>query len=134
MTLLVDTTAFYALADESDKNHKKALAYYKKIQEESPLLLTTNYILSETYTLIRVRLGHRAAITALEGIRESDLVEIVYGNEELDNAALDILRKQRDKDYSYADAVSFALMELRGITEAFTFDSHFRQFGFQMVP
>ena len=35
----------------------------------------------------------------------------------------------RDKDFSYCDAISFAVMERLGITEVIAFDEHFRQYG-----
>ena len=134
MGVFVDTTAFYALADKSDKNHNNAVEYYNLLSAQTVVLLTTNYVVSETYTLIRMRLGHNAAVTAVEGIIESDLLEIVQISESLDAAAFEILRKQSDKDYSFVDAVSFALMKSRGISQAFSFDEHFRQFGFQTLP
>lgn len=134
MVVFVDTTAFYALADKSDKNHNDAVEYYNLLSAQTVVLLTTNYVVSETYTLIRIRLGHNAAVTAVEGIRESDLLEIVQSSENLDAAAFEILKKQSDKDYSFVDAVSFALMKSRGISQAFSFDEHFHQFGFQVLP
>jgi predicted nucleic acid-binding protein len=35
-----------------------------------------------------------------------------------------------DKDFSFTDAISFGVMERLGIHVAFTFDRHFRQYGF----
>lgn len=38
-----------------------------------------------------------------------------------------------DKDFSFADAISFVVMERLGITRAFTFDRHFEQYGFTVL-
>ena len=45
-----------------------------------------------------------------------------------------ILERHADQDFSFTDAVSFAVMQERGIEEAFTFDSHFATLGFRMIP
>jgi predicted nucleic acid-binding protein len=47
--------------------------------------------------------------------------------------AKEIIRQYRDKDFSYVDALSFAIMERSGISDAFTFDRHFAQFGLAVV-
>jgi predicted nucleic acid-binding protein len=39
-----------------------------------------------------------------------------------------------DKDFSYTDCTSFAVMQLLGLDTAFAFDQHFRQFGFVCLP
>ncbi len=38
-----------------------------------------------------------------------------------------------DKNFSYVDCTSFAVMKKLGILHSFTDDSHFEQFGFQIV-
>ena len=45
-----------------------------------------------------------------------------------------ILRQYADQDFSYVDAVSFALMHHRGLTDAFAFDQHFVTAGVVCVP
>jgi predicted nucleic acid-binding protein len=52
----------------------------------------------------------------------------------LENRARQILRQYTDQDFSYVDAVSFALMQEVEITEAFAFDRHFTTAGFVCVP
>lgn len=132
--IFVDTSAFYALADKSDSNHKKAATFQNSLLKAKTPLLTTNYVISETYTLIRTRLGHAAAVRVIEGIKESDLVEIVHVPIGLEEEAWDILKSQADKDYSYVDAVSFVVMGSRKLSDAFTFDEHFQQYGFEGRP
>ena len=48
--------------------------------------------------------------------------------------ALDILRRYDDQDFSYTDAVSFALMQHMKLTHAFAFDHHFSTMGFVRLP
>jgi predicted nucleic acid-binding protein len=44
-----------------------------------------------------------------------------------------LLQMQIDKTYSLCDAVSFILMQQRGITDALTTDRHFDQAGFRRL-
>lgn len=43
--------------------------------------------------------------------------------------AKDILARHVDKDWTLCDAVSFAVLDARRVSRAFTFDHHFRQYG-----
>jgi predicted nucleic acid-binding protein len=43
---------------------------------------------------------------------------------------MELLANRLDKNYSLCDAVSFVLMQTRGLTEALTTDKHFKQEGF----
>ena len=58
----------------------------------------------------------------------------VYSDEILETSAEAILRQYSDQEFSYTDAVSFALMRRRRIREAFAFDHHFLTAGFILVP
>ena len=46
--------------------------------------------------------------------------------------AREILERYHDKAFTLTDAVSFVVMETRGISEAFSFDDHFDQYGFRV--
>jgi predicted nucleic acid-binding protein len=48
---------------------------------------------------------------------------------------MQFFQRYRDKEFSFTDRTSFALMERMRITTAFAFDIHFRQYGrFAIVP
>jgi len=133
-TLFVDTGAWFALADKSDQFHRKAVDIYPKLLRNYSHLRTTNLVIAETYTLIRRTLGHQAATTFLENIAASPRVIKVYSDSVLEEKAEDILRKYQDQDFSYTDAVSFAVMKQYVIQEAFSFDQHFVTAGFITIP
>jgi len=65
VNILVDTGAWYAVADTSDRHHTEASRFYTEALEQH-LLITTDLIVAETYTLDDV-LGD------LEGDSNSDI-------------------------------------------------------------
>ena len=69
--------------------------------------------------------------TALRGTPSLELVRILPEDEE---HAWTFFIRHRDKDYSYTDCTSFALMRRLGLTVAVTTDRHFRQAGFGQLP
>lgn len=133
-TLFVDTDAWFALADKSDNCHKKAINVYPGLIKGFHHLTTTNLVIAETYILIRCSIGHQAAIVFLESINTSPRIRKIYSDRVLEEKAEDILRKYQDQDFSYTDAVSFAVMKQYGIKQAFSFDEHFITAGFTLIP
>ena len=131
--IFVDTSAFYALVDESDKNHKQAVSTYEKFARRQTPLITTNHIMGETYTIVMARLGAKIALQVFENLTESRLLEKVHVSEGIEEKAFQILKKHSDKSYSFVDAVSFAFMESKGLKKAFAFDKHFTQAGFKRI-
>ena len=137
MRLFVDTSALVALANSKDKHNVSAVEFREKLRSSSSratLLIISNYVFDETITLLRVRIGHAYAISFGKSLKDSELFRIHWLTPEVDELAWDIFVKYSDKDYSYTDCTSFALMKAEGIDTVFGYDDHFRQFGFQQVP
>ena len=61
MTLFVDTSAFFALANLADKHHAEAVAAYQANVGDDDLQ-TSDHVIIETWYLLRSRLGRRAAM------------------------------------------------------------------------
>jgi uncharacterized protein len=132
--VLVDTSAFYALQSTGDASeHALAAAEAARFESERALLVTTDYVLDETYTLLRSALGHRAAVRFGREIRRGG-IEVVQVDLEIQEEAWRIFERYADKDFSFTDCTSFAVMRRAKVRLAFTLDSHFRQFGFQTAP
>ncbi len=97
-------------------------------------LFTSDYVLDETLTLMRARLGHDKAVEFGRWVLQSPLVKIIHIDEETWQAAWEIFVKHKDKDFSFTDCTSFAIMRKLGLINAFTFDRHFEQAGFNILP
>jgi predicted nucleic acid-binding protein len=61
------------------------------------------------------------------------LIDVVWIDQKLHEAGLDLLLERRKRLLSLVDAVSFVVMRRAGIVQAFGFDPHFEQEGFSLV-
>lgn len=66
-TVIVDTSAVYALLDRSDANHSRAIAALEKLRDSGDTVVITNLILAETHALFLLRLGYAVARSWLRG-------------------------------------------------------------------
>lgn len=135
MKIFVDTGAFIALIDTDDLNHKTARLFYEEQKEKGTRFLTTNFVVCETINYLRSRVTHNAAVAFREGLRKSGLFEIVAVTLPVEDAAFHIFKKYEDKDFSFTDCTSFAVMQSLKLRKVFAFDRHFEQFGsFKRFP
>ena len=130
--IFVDTSAWFALSVSRDQNHQAACDFRR--QNEMPLV-TTDYVLDETLTLMRARGENEKAITFGEHVLDESLCELEFLRPYDIRAAWVAFEHYGDKDWSFTDCTSLVVMERLGITTAFAFDRHFRQFpGVTVVP
>jgi predicted nucleic acid-binding protein len=129
----VDAGAWIALADRTDAHHGAARAIHERLTAARRPLVTTNLVVAEAFVLIRRSGGHAAAMRFLEALRSAGRLTVVYAHGEHHEQAEDILRRFADQDFSLADAVSFAIMREKELTEAFAFDAHFPTAGFRLL-
>ena len=132
--VLVDTSAWVALADKDDSHHKVAASIYPSIFKNHKQLVTSNLIIAETYIILLKELRHKAAIEFLERTKASPRILTIYSNQNIETEAEGILVKYVDQDFSYTDAVSFVIMKRQKIKKAFCFDKHFVTAGFTSIP
>lgn len=125
MSLFVDTSAWYAAADRSDRSH----AIAKRILSGDETLITSDHVLVETWLLLRHRLNRTAAERFWTAVRGGVAdVECV--------CAADLTVAQSageafpDQDFSIVDRTSFAVMQRLGLRRVATFDDHFAVFRF----
>lgn len=130
--IFVDTSAWYALLDKSDVNHRAAVKFKDSLAGP---LVTSNYVADEVITLARSRLGHKVAVKIGQKMWDESIANLIRVTLQDEKKAWKIFVKYQDKTFSFTDCTSFALMERVGITEVFAFDEHFKQYGnFVVLP
>lgn len=133
--VFVDTSAFFAIENERDRHHTEAINARDELMARGEHLVTSDYVLDEVYTLIRMRVGHRDAVDFGESIRGSRFFRIEPVTTTDFEAAWRLFRRYDDKPFSFTDCTSFALMERLKISAAFAFDRNFQEFGrFDVKP
>jgi uncharacterized protein len=132
--VFIDTGGWVALADEDDLHHKDASSFFPSLLKTCKGLITSNLVVAESYILILKGLGHDAAVAFLDKINSSPKIIRIYSDSDLEKEAEEILKKYTDQDFSYTDAVSFAIMRIQKIKRAFSFDKHFQTMGLIRIP
>lgn len=125
MSLFVDTSVWYAAADSGDASTARA----RSILAAGEALVTSDHVLLETWTLLRVRL-HRVAAEAFWAAIRSGVARLeVVGAADME-VAWTIGSHFPDQDFSLTDRTSFAVMERLGIHRAASFDDDFAVYRF----
>lgn len=129
MTVILDTSALFAVAQPDDPNHDTALDTISMLVRREAELAVPNYVAAETLSLVARRLGMAAARRAnLVLARAATLwitpVEHAVGTREF---------LQSGRALSFVDCTTFAIMRARGLTQAFAFDDDFERAGFELV-
>jgi len=125
MSLFVDTSAWYAAADSSDRSNPRA----KVILKSGEPLVTSDHVLIETWTLLHHKIDSQAAERFWEGLRSGIAVVETVTLADLE-VAWDIGVSWHDQDFSIVDRTSFAVMQRLGIDRVASFDAHFSVFRF----
>lgn len=128
--VFVDTSFLVAAGDPRDALHHAALALRPQAMESR--LRTTNHVLGETWTTALGRYGRHAALQILRAL-QSPRYTIVHASPEIEELAIDWLLRHDEREYSFVDAVSFAVMRDEGIEVALAFDQDFEAAGFRTL-
>jgi predicted nucleic acid-binding protein len=126
MPVFVDTSAIISFLSPTDAHHQSARTIFERLREGQAPLMTTSYVLVETYALLDRRFGRAATRRFREDF--GPLLEVVWVDGKLHELGLDdLLRGSRS--ISIVDAVSFVCCRQRGIDSAWAFDKHFDEEG-----
>lgn len=132
MTTFADTSALYAVLDADDEFHNRARNGWSSLLSEDVPVVTTNYVLVETFALVQARLG----MEAVRGLSDDLLpaVRTVWVTEEDHRGAVQALLAAGRRGLSLVDCASFLVMRRLGLRSAFTFDGDFEDQGFEPIP
>jgi len=124
--IFVDTGAWFAVFVPNDSDHSAA---DKWLDANTQPLFTTDYIIDELLTLLKVRGEFERALQLGENLLNESISQIEWVSATDVRDAWEVFRRHRDKGWSFTDCVSHAVMRRLGVRTAFSFDDHFHQFG-----
>ncbi len=127
--IFVDTSFWVALRNRADGRHEEAKQLLSLHGDAG--LVTSNQVRGETWTFLRRRAGHGAAVGFLDAVERSPRLQVSTASPEQETEALRWLRRHDERDYSFVDATSFVLMKALRIRDALAFDGDFSAAGFQ---
>jgi len=132
MTVFIDTSALYALLDRSDANHRSAVNAWVDFLKSDERLITSNYVLVESFALTQGRRGIAAVRLLDEDIMP--VINVNFVGREIHRSSISAVLSAGRRNLSLVDCVSFEIMRTLGIKTAFTFDPHFKEQGFTILP
>jgi predicted nucleic acid-binding protein len=98
------------------------------------LLVTTDYVVTETLNLANARGGRLVADRVLDLVEQSAGIRVEWIGVERFSRTKSFFRRHADHSYSFTDCSSFVVMKEERLTEALTTDAHFREAGFKILP
>lgn len=129
-SIFIDSSFFKAIIDPQDDFHIDSQNIWKKLEKERTTLVTSNYVLDESFTLIRIRCGLKVVDRFRKDLVESaQFFKIVRATIADEANAWEWFLKDWSK-LSFTDCVSFAIMKRLNLVWAGTFDKHFVRAGF----
>jgi len=126
MSVFVDTGAWFAYFVRRDPDHQSARNWVST--NESPLV-TSDYILDELLTLLKIRESYAVAVAAGKVLIGEKICQVIKVTPEDFTRTWSIFVQFSDKGWSFTDCTSKVIMERLEISTAFAFDEHFEQFG-----
>ena len=128
----MDTSAWCALFNGGDDHHDWAKERWEKIVREERRLITSDYVLDETLTLLRSRVHFTVAKEAGEKLLSSAILQKIHLSEREFLLAWEWFKKYKDHDFSFTDCASFVLMRENRIATVWTLDRDFHEASFDL--
>ena len=134
-SLFVDANFFCALYNDSDAHYSKAEVIATRLNDFR--LLTSNFVLLETYTVLSQRASKKEAIAFGERLKKDSPYAIYWISKQLEEDVWKIFISIKDKNFSYVDASILTVIKREKISHLLSFDAGFAQlqkkFGFSLI-
>ena len=131
-TVFADTSALLAIIDEGDARYAEVIETLVGLRASDAELITTNYVVVETVSLVQRRLGVGAVRLLLEDILPG--VALAWVTPEWHTASLSALVVADRRHLSLVDCTSFEAMRRLNVHEVLALDRHFAEMGFEVLP
>ena len=129
--IFVDTGAWVALRYGRDQHHSRAQTLLRRLRDEGLGLVTTEWVLAESVTLLKARGAVDHALALGDSSQAGRLGYLAESTPERRRRAWELFVRYRERRVGWVDCASFAVMEELGLTQFFGFDEDFTRAGFR---
>ena len=130
--IFVDTSAFYALLDRDDRYHQQAKPFWADLLDRDVTLMTSNYVVAETVSLLQYRLGFEAASLWYRNILA--ILNIHWADPSTHRQAYELWAGLHRRRFSIVDCLSYIIMHQHHVDKAFCFKTNYVEQGFTVLP
>jgi len=126
--IFIDASSYLSSLLPKDPNLKKAVEIFVSIVESKEHLVTSYAILGEVLTISSQRYDRQAGIKFVKDILDGS-TQVILEDDKLIRKAFKIFQEVKDKDVSWVDCYSFAIIEHYKIEKVFSFDKDFKKYA-----
>jgi len=137
MTCFIDSSAWIALADKTDKNHGTAVAYFGKLLETNSKLVTNNIAVDQALIHIKKQAGLKTVQKFMAVLDESILTVSLRSDwisRRLRRNAIHLFLKSTQPDMKLEHYYIFETIKRKKVDILFTFDKELNFFGLPIMP
>lgn len=133
-TIFVNSSGWLALYNNNDPHHAAARALWEELRTQPVRFITTDYVLDQVYTALKVFGSLHAAQAVHQLVTHSQLVRIFMGDAVIFDRAWNTFVEDEQPQWTFTDCVNYSVIEYLGISEVFTFDTNFAHTGMTAIP
>ncbi len=125
--IFIDASAYLSALLPNDPNREKAVEILQSFAANQDQLMTSYAILGEVFTVSSQRYDRQKGIRFVKQIIQGQIT-LVLETDELIDKTFKIFYQIKDKDVSWVDCYSFAIIETYKVETVFSFDHHFKKY------
>lgn len=133
--VFLDTSYICALFNLNDSLHEQAKKLVPELVDD--ILLISNFILLECYTVLSQRVSKKAALKFGRFVRDKSPYDIYWIDKGFEEKIWRIFESIKDKNFSYVDASILAVIKEEKIQFILSFDTYFKKienkFNFKLL-
>jgi len=133
-SVFVNTSGWLALYNPNDPNHEVATDLWEDLREQPVRLVTTDYVLDQTFTALKVFGSLQTAQAFNELVKNSMLIRLFMVDSVIFDRAWYVFVEDEQSHWTFTDCVNYAVVQYLGVSEVFTFDPGFSAPGMVTIP